>query len=136
LSFRSHAEVFLTARPEGQGLRPHWDSHYTQHADVLAARVRAVVAELEGPAGSAGESASMIGQWVRVLTPFPQRAQQLLAAGLTLGLRPAAGQEQQHEEKWQDLAAQSLFHRTLTATPYWAEIERADWFLRYRRALD
>jgi len=136
LSFRSHAEVFLTARPEGQGLRPHWDSHYTQHADTLVARVRAVVAELDGQAGPAGESASMIGHWVRVLTPFPQRAQELLDAGLTLGLRLSAGGEQQHEEYWQDLAAQSPFHRALKATPYWAEIEYADWFLRYRLVLN
>jgi hypothetical protein len=137
VSFRSHAEAFLNAWPEGQGLRPHWDRHYTQHADTLAARVRAVVVELDGQAGSAGEAASVIHHWVRTMTPFPQRAQQLLAAGLTLGLRPADDQEQQqHEQKWKDLSAQSPFHRALVANPYWAEIERADWFLRYRLVLN
>jgi Lantibiotic biosynthesis dehydratase C-term len=136
LSFRSHAEAFLNAWPEGQDLRPHWDRHYTQHADTLAARVRAVIAELHGQTGSAGEAASVIDHWVRVMTPFPQRAQQLLAAGLTLGLRPAADQEQQHEEKWNDLTAQSPFHRALVAAPSWAEVEHADWFLRYRLVLN
>jgi hypothetical protein len=137
VSFRSHAEVFLNAWPEGQGLRPHWDRHYARHADALAARVRAVVTELDGQAGSAGEATSVIGHWVRTMAPFPHRAQQLLAAGLTLGLRPADDQEQQqHEQKSNDLVAQSPFHRTLVANPYWAEIEGADWFLRYRLVLN
>jgi len=135
VSFRSHAEAFLTAWPEGQDLRPHWDRHYSQHADALVARVRAVVAELDGQAGSAGEAASVIDHWVRVMTPFPQRAQQLLAAGLTLGLRPADGQEQD-TGNWDDLAAQSPFHRTLIDTPYWAQMQHADWFLCYRLVLN
>src|SRR5215470_10050465 len=134
LSFRSHAEAFLTAWPEGQGLRPHWDSHYARHAGVLAARVRAVVAELDGQP-VAGEPASVIGRWVRVLAPFPGRAQELLAAGLTLGLRPSAGEEQNAGD-WKVLAAQSPFHRALMATPDWAAIERSDWFLCYRLVLN
>jgi hypothetical protein len=55
VSFRSHAEAFLNAWPEGQDLRPHWDHHYTQPADALTAQVRTVVAELDGHADSAGE---------------------------------------------------------------------------------
>jgi Lantibiotic biosynthesis dehydratase C-term len=136
LSFRSHAEAFLNAWPEGRDLRPHWDRHYTQHADKLTARVRAVVAELDGHAGSDGQAASVIRHWVRVMTPFPQRAQQLFTAGLTLGLRPADDEDQQYAGNWDDLTAQSPFHRTLVATPYWTQIQRADWFLRYRLVLN
>jgi len=135
LSFRSHAEAFLNTWPEGEDLRPRWDRHYTQHADTLAARVRAVIAELDGQAGSAGQAASVIDHWVRVMTPFPQRAQQLLAAGLTLGLRRSDDQEQ-HAGIWEPLAAQSPFHRALTATPNWAQMQDADWFLRYRLVLN
>jgi hypothetical protein len=136
LSFRSHAEAFLNAWPEGQGLRPQWDSHYAKYADVLAARVRAVVAKLDVQAGPAGEAASVVDHWVRVMTPFPRRAQELFAAGLTLGLRPTADEEQQYAGNWDNLVAQSPFHRTLMATSYWAELERADWFLRYRLVLN
>jgi Lantibiotic biosynthesis dehydratase C-term len=135
LSFRSHAEAFLNAWPEGQDLRPRWESHYIQHADVLAARVRAVVAELDNQTGSTGEAASVIRHWMRVMTPFPARAQELFAAGLTLGLRPADS-EDQHAGNMEDLAAQSPFHRALFATSYWAEMRHADWFLRYRLVLN
>ncbi|MEV0570346.1 hypothetical protein [Dactylosporangium sp. NPDC050588] len=45
VSFRSHAEAFLSTWPEGAGLRPAWDGYFTANAGRLTARAEAVAAD-------------------------------------------------------------------------------------------
>jgi Lantibiotic biosynthesis dehydratase C-term len=124
VSFRSHAEAFLSFWPEGRGLRRPWDDHYAEYADRLRDRVRGVVDELTGPR----EPASDLRRWVEVLGARVRRGEELLAAGLTLGLRP--------REAAIVARGSSVFHDALESNPGWAERQESLEFQRYRLALN
>ena len=135
VSLRSHAEAFLNAWPEARGLRPRWDAHYAEHRGTLTGRTRAVVAALDG----AGEPAPLAQQWVEVLTPILRRGEDLLGAGLTLGLRRPPGSDQGETVEFRGfspLAELSPFHHALESNGRLWGLMEADWFVRYRLALN
>ena len=67
VSYRSHAEAFLTAWPEAAGRRAAWDDHYRRHAGALMARVRAKL-DASGPSQSATPTTRQPGKDTPVVT--------------------------------------------------------------------
>jgi hypothetical protein len=126
VSFRSHAEGFLSGSPEGAALRDRWDDHYRRHADALVERVRAVVAGLDAQ----GRGSGVAGPWVEALTPHRERAARLIEQK---GDAPAGTAP---DDLLTSLATVSPFHRRLLAGPGWAELQSAPGFGLYRVMLN
>jgi hypothetical protein len=126
MSFRSHAEAFLSSVAEGRGLRPAWDAHYAKHADALTTRVRRVVDALDGrPA-----DVPFVTDWIGALTPIQRRGEELIAAG-RLSLNAAAPDAARVRA-----GELSEFHTRLLANQRWRETLAADWFASYRLVLN
>jgi len=121
VALRSHAEAFLNGHPDSGKLRPRWDEHYQRHADSLAARLRGVVATLDGD----HEAVPFVRDWARVLGTYRARAENLLAEGRffmpTANFSPESG-----------LAQNSRFHRALVAGPRWSEMGSSTTFALFR----
>jgi hypothetical protein len=126
-SFRSHAEAFLCAWPEGRGLRPAWEEHYRGATDPLTSRVRHVVETLESGPGPV----PFVRDWVAALEPIRRRAERLIAADrlpLGLGGRKVTGVR--------DLKQVSPYHRAVAADEYWTRELRSERFALYRTMLN
>jgi hypothetical protein len=128
-SFRSHAEGFLTAFPEGPGLRPQFDLRFARHAEDLVARARTVVAALDRGYGGV----PFVGEWTRTLGAVQDRAREAIAAGRLALDDPAPGGP---ANGLPALAGMSRFHRELEELPDWPRVRTAPWFLAYRFALN
>jgi len=122
VSFRSHAEGFLAGFTEGQGLRPAWDRHTSQHVAALANRVAAIVSTVDGTR----DVVPGVRDWVAAVRPYRARAARLIEQGLLTVAAPGGPVP----------ATLSTFHRSMVDNPYWAEIESADWFRLYRVMLN
>jgi hypothetical protein len=121
LSFRSHAEGFLSLQAEGAELRASWDEHRRRHRRSLEHRLRAVLAGLDS-----GRDAH-VAEWMDVMVPYGQRVARLVADGRLLA-EPVADDGR--------FAGPSLFHQRMHANEAWAEIRSAPWFKRYRWLLN
>ncbi|WP_165977801.1 thiopeptide maturation pyridine synthase [Nonomuraea diastatica] len=127
ISFRSHAEAFLAAWPEAEGLRTAWEEHYHRNSAQLAARVRAIIATLDGEQ----KVVPFVDEWVAALSPFRRRGTSLIRDGrLSMVPPPYRGFDPMAE-----LAQVSSFHKHLV-DPAWQEIRSADWFNVYRLMLN
>lgn len=129
VSFRSHAEGFLSSFPEGPQLRPRWEAHYAHHAEQLRARVRHVVDRLETGADC------FAGEWVRLLAPIRRRAGQLIEQGGLVLDTPWL--RDNYDPGVRLDPAQSPFHAELAAQGRGGNTSsRADWFQQYRAMLN
>ncbi|MEU9874039.1 thiopeptide maturation pyridine synthase [Actinomadura sp. NPDC048021] len=127
VSFRSHAEAFLTTWPEGHGKRSAWDEHYTRHADALTRRVDTVIS-------AAAPGTDTARDWVTVLGRSARRGRELINSGHDFGMRPRPGGPvpAAHGE----LLGRSPFHRALEDSPRWPRIRESAEFLHYRLSLN
>jgi hypothetical protein len=119
LAFRSHAETFLGAFPEGAALRAAWERRYRDNAPALARRVMAVRDALTGDTGAV----PFVAAWRAAL-----RAHLPHAEGLAMPDVPQA-------EPGDDWRA-SPFHQRLFAHPGWPRTQRSAEFRRYRWLLN
>ena len=127
VSFRSHAEAFLSTWDEGEGLRPAWDEHYRTHRDSLIGRLTALTTQLD-----AGTPPRLIGHWLDEARSFGPRAAALAADGkLRLGPPPEGRQE--YDRVLATYLQRSEFHRlTMGDRELSREVEEADWFVTRR----
>jgi hypothetical protein len=136
ISFRSHAEGFLCGFPEGAGLRPVWDRHYSVHRTSLTRRVGAAVAAVR----DGNTDVPFVQEWIAALGPSRDRAQSLASTGaLSLPIGVSTEVEPHLEPNADavgDLAAVSPFHRALLANPTWELTQRSPGFLQYRLMLN
>jgi Lantibiotic biosynthesis dehydratase C-term len=123
VSFRSHAEAFLSWTPEGKGLRPGWQEHYEQHAEALTGRVQAVLATVDG----SGPCLAWIRPWVDVMTPYWRRGAELIESG-QLALSPGPRQD---SEEYAERLRRSPLHRAREDV----EVDQV-WFAKFRLMLN
>lgn len=121
VALRSHAEAFLNGHPESGRLRPSWDQHHRRHAEMLAARVAAVVATVDGDR----EAVEFVRDWANLLLRYRTRAEELMARQRfympPIGFGPESG-----------LVRASPFHRALVAGPRWSGLGSSTTFALYR----
>ncbi len=128
MSFRSHAEAFLAAYPEGSGLRPAWENHYRQYGASLPERVKRIVASLDDGSGEV----DFVDDWAELMRAYHQRARRLLARGQL----PMDPQRQPSTGTSPDLAQVSPYHRAAFANPAVVRSLTAEWFVVYRLMLN
>jgi lantibiotic biosynthesis dehydratase-like protein len=123
VSFRSHAEAFLTMSPDGARYREEWQRRYAVHADRLRTRVENVAATLDGTG-----AVPLVREWVAALRPVHRRAWDLVASGALLADEPPPPPI---------TAGMSPFHEALLRGPtYTAAIRGSVWFRAYRVMLN
>jgi len=123
VSFRSHAEAFLSWMPEGEGLRPAWQRHYERHAKALSGRVQAVLATVD----AAGPGVPFVRPWVEAMTPYWRRGSELIESDM-LRLAPAPRLDSaEHAERLR----RSPMHRALKDA-----VVDPVWFAKYRLMLN
>jgi hypothetical protein len=125
LTYRSHAEAFLWTFTEGAGLRPAWDEHYRRHKATLHARLRRVVAALDGTAPPKFPASA----WATALDPYRSRAEQLIGLG-------QFAMSQGDARTASTLGEASPFHRAGYANPLWQEVQQSAGFQLYRLMLN
>jgi hypothetical protein len=123
VSFRSHAEAFLSCDPDGHRLRRAWDAHYAQHGEPLRERVRQLVAGLDGQ----GVQAAPVREWLALMGPIQDRGRELIAEGRLVLHLP-----QDHPDDRPEDIVESTFHRALARTRWWPEVRRSPAFGHYR----
>lgn len=134
VSFRSHAEAFLSWWPEAEGLRQAWDRHYAAHSGPLAARVRAVLRAVEGSGEAAGAGAAgLVPRWLAAAGPVLRRGRALIVAGELSMDPPWAGRVSLDDPEVAELARKSTFHNH--RRPEGVEVDRL-WFDQYRLTLN
>lgn len=127
VSFRSHAESFLSGHRDGRALRSAWQEHYRRHASQLAARVGAVVTAVDEGA----DEPCFAAEWATELGRHRDRAARLIELGGT-GMEWAAPREPGPSP----LAEVSPFHRALEESPEWPELRASAGFTLYRLMLN
>lgn len=97
-----------------------------------------MVAALDGGGEPVREPAATIREWLDVVTATLARADALLAAGLSLGLRPPTDgpDDADMAGRHARLLTLSPFHRMLDSDPSWPQRRESPAFLRYRVALN
>jgi hypothetical protein len=86
MSYRSHAEGFMSASTDPEATRAAFDAYYRTHREVLTDRVRAVIATLEGR--PEGPPVPFVRDWAALLTTYADRATPLIEAGLVYQKTP------------------------------------------------
>lgn len=131
VSFRSHAEAFLSTWPEGGGLRPAWDGYFAANADRLTARAEAVAAAVHHDGGDA-----LAQRWVRTVKPFRDRAGALVDAGM-ITLDPPPEARAEHAALSAQLGQASAFHAATADSPeFEAHVRDTVWFAQHRLMLN
>jgi hypothetical protein len=125
ISYRSHSEAFLWTFPEGAGLRPAWDEHYQRHSATLHARLKRVVAALDGSSPPEFPAST----WAEALEPYRSRAARLIEQGHFVMPQGDAQAES-------TLGQASPFHRAGYANPLWQEVQQSAGFQVYRLMLN
>ncbi|MFD5066806.1 thiopeptide maturation pyridine synthase [Streptomyces sp. NPDC058369] len=134
VSFRSHAEAFLSWWPEAEGLREAWDRHYAAHSGLLATRVRAVLRSVEAAEKAPGAGGSgLVPRWLAAAAPVLRRGRALIAAGDLSMDPPWAGRTSLDDPEVAELARRSTFHNH--RRPEGVEVDRL-WFDQYRLTLN
>lgn len=87
MSYRSHAEGFMSSSTDPAATRAAFDAYYRTHREALTDRVRAVVATLEGR--PEGPPVPFVRDWAALLTTYADRAKPLIEAGLVYPKTPA-----------------------------------------------
>lgn len=135
VSFRSHAEAFLSWWPEADGLRASWDEHFATHADSLINQMEDVLARIdtEGSTPPTGVDGDPVQRWPRLLHPVLDRGAYLLRTGAMSMDPPWAGRTSLEDEYVASLAARSPWHNRPRPS---AEPVDQLWFGRYKLALN
>jgi Lantibiotic biosynthesis dehydratase C-term len=123
VSFRSHAEAFLSWWPEAEGLRAAWDSHYAAHADLLETRAQAVLATGGSP---------LVRRWTSTMDGIRKRGAALIEAGELSMDPPFAGKYADDDEVILEMARKSPWHNQPRPP---GEVDQR-WFTRYRMTLN
>jgi hypothetical protein len=87
MSYRSHAEGFMSASTDPVATRAAFDSYYRTQRESLTNRARAVIATLEGR--PEGPPVPFMRDWATLLTAYADRAKLLIQAGLVYPKTPA-----------------------------------------------
>lgn len=132
VSYRSHAEAFLSRSPAGARLRERWDAQYERHAEALTERVRTLVAGLDRPPGRV----PYVGEWAEILGRYRRRGLRLIAGGRLTMDPPVFGDAEEEARAARGVAEMSDFHRALLASESWPKTLSADWFTAYRLMLN
>ncbi|AXK31734.1 hypothetical protein DVA86_02785 [Streptomyces armeniacus] len=132
VSFRSHAEAFLSWWPEAKGLRPAWDLHYVAHAKTLARHVRTVLHAVDTRPDPVGGS-PFIHRWLDAAGPTLRRGAELIAKGELSMDPPGAGRSPERDEPVAELLRKSPFQSP--RRPPGFVVDRS-WFDQYRLVLD
>ena len=90
VSYRSHAEGFICLCADPGTTRRQFDDYYTDNRAALTARVRAVMATLEG---DGADPVAFVRDWAGLIARFRDRATPLIAAGKLI--RPPAYDQNQ-----------------------------------------
>ncbi|WP_017607927.1 thiopeptide maturation pyridine synthase [Nocardiopsis xinjiangensis] len=106
VSFRSHAEAFLSWWPEADGLREAWDRHYAAHAPALAARVRALTA----PRSANEDLPPLVHRWLDTVGPVVERGTRLIEQGRMSVDPPWTGRTADNDEEAARMMSRSRFH--------------------------
>jgi hypothetical protein len=126
LSYRSHAEAYLTFRPERAAWRREWDGYYRAHARVLADRVDRLVAP---DAAGDPEPAALVD----LIARYQSAGARLYERGLLPSLRIEGIAEQRDDPR----AADSPFHHALLSSDFWTtRVGPSADFAMYRLALN
>ncbi|MEV4138391.1 thiopeptide maturation pyridine synthase [Dactylosporangium sp. NPDC049742] len=130
VSFRSHAEAFLSTWPEGAGLRSAWDGYFAANADRLTARAEAVAAAVHR------DGDALAQRWVRAVAPFRDRAGALVDAGM-IALDPPPEARAEHAALSAQLGQASAFHAATADSPeFEAHVRDTVWFAQHRLMLN
>lgn len=122
VSYRSHAEAFLAHCADPDAMRAAFERDYQAQREVLTERVRAVIATLDGTAGT---PVPFAGEWAALMVAYDRRAEPLIARGLLI--HPSTRQETLAIPKL------SAFHRLMYSSQTYHDRLLADpAFLRYR----
>lgn len=125
VSYRSHAEAFLSHWPEGIGRRRAWDRYYRCHASELVERVGAVIRTVD----QRSATVPFVTEWVDLLAAFRDHGRELIRAG-TITLDPSAPAEAEALPAEAEVDAVPLpapppplseFHRALAANRWWQQ---------------
>jgi hypothetical protein len=123
VSFRSHAEAFLSGTPGAQRYRAVWQDRYAERADQLRERIDEVLATLDGTG-----DVPLVRDWVSAVRPIHRRSTQLISVGTLLSDEPAPPP---------GTNGVSPFHDVLLSGPtYSTEIRNSLWFRGYRVMLN
>lgn len=136
VSFRSHAEAFLSWWDEADGLRSRWDAHYRQHSAKLTKRISQIARGVNSDFGrdSIAPATSLpwyFDQWRDILGPYMNEASRLMSTGDMTMDPPWAGTRDPNKVRW--LAARSPWHNLPRPTDTPVD---AAWFDRYRLGLN
>jgi hypothetical protein len=134
-SFRSHAEGFLCAFREGEGLRPGWQEHYQRNAKSLMDRVAAVVTTID----TAEPIAPFVLEWVDSLAPFRKRGRRLAEDDLLFKTPDTFGANSDLETvnaNKNQLMQASPYHRAALSDPRTVELSNTPVFMVYRLMLN
>ncbi|MFE6306560.1 thiopeptide maturation pyridine synthase [Nocardiopsis sp. NPDC057823] len=126
LSYRSHAEAYLSYLPERAPWRREWDDRYRSHARALADRIDRLV----GP-GSPGDPRA--SEFADLIARYRSAGAELYERGLLPALRidPLDGQRDDPR------AADSPFHHALLSSGHWTtRVGPSADFAVYRLALN
>lgn len=87
MSYRSHAEGFMSTSTDPAAARAAFDAYYRTHRETLTDRARAVIATLEDR--QEGPPVPFVRDWAALLTTYTDRAMPLIEAGLVYQETPA-----------------------------------------------
>ncbi|TLS42104.1 hypothetical protein FE633_32520 [Streptomyces montanus] len=129
VSFRSHADAFLSWWPEAEGLRQAWDRHYATHRDKLVRRVEALQTAIDSDA----TEPVLVRRWLDTAGAVVRRGAELIAGGEMTMDPPWAHRSAQDDESVRAMLRKSPFHSH--PRPPGVEVDRI-WFDGYRLALN
>ena len=127
VSFRSHADAFLTWWPEATGSRTVWESRSARYGDAIVQRIQALVERLD-----AGRRLPRhVERWLDTAEPFFARAGRSLARGEFTVDPPWAAAARAGDET-PDLRSSPFHSRASTVQ---GRVDKV-WFAQYRLALN
>jgi hypothetical protein len=129
VSFRSHAEAFLSWWPEAEGLREAWDRHYAAHRDQLVRRLEVLLAAIDAEAAEP----SFVRGWLDAAGDLVRRGAELIAAGDMSMDPPWAHRSAENDELARSMLRKSPFHNR--PRPSGVEVDKI-WFDGYRLTLN
>ncbi|MEU6952189.1 thiopeptide maturation pyridine synthase [Streptomyces sp. NPDC045714] len=129
VSFRSHAEAFLSWWPEAVGLREAWDRHYAAHRGHLLRRLEVLLAAIESEAARP----PFVRGWLDAAGDVVRHGADLIAAGDMSMDPPWAHRSAENDELAGAMLRKSPFHNR--RRPPGVEVDTI-WFDGYRLTLN
>ncbi|WP_433125502.1 thiopeptide maturation pyridine synthase [Micromonospora sp. CA-240977] len=129
VSFRSHADAFLSWWPEAQGLREQWQERYATYGPELRQRTERLLARLDAGTPCAATT------WAEVVEPIRRRGETLICSGALSMDPPWAGVDLADPRNADvvEMLRRSPFHRHALGER--RPVDRT-WFATYRLVLN